>query len=109
MGKTRIIELTTEQRTELEWGYRKGKSHSFRQRCQMILLKSKRRSSVEVSEILDCCEVVINRWLNRFAAEGIEGLNTRAGRGCKPKLSTQNVDKPTVLDNALLCVGHGTT
>lgn len=90
MGKTRIIDLTDEQRAALEKGYRKGKNHAFRLRCQMILLKSEKRSSVEISRILGCCEVVINNWLTRFEQEGIQGLQTRAGRGRKPKLSTQN-------------------
>jgi transposase len=90
MGKTRTIELTDEQRTALENGYRKGKNHAFRFRCQMVLLKSENRSSVEIAEILSCCEVVINNWLTRFEQEGIQGLRTRAGRGRKPKLSTQN-------------------
>jgi len=90
MGKTRTIELTDEQRTALEQGYRRGKNHVFRLRCQMVLLKSEKRSSVEIAEILGCCEVVINTWLNRFEQEGITGLQTRAGRGRKPKLSTQN-------------------
>lgn len=90
MGKTRIIELTTEQRTALEHGYRKGKNHAFRMRCQMMLLKSEKRSSLEVSNILGCCEVVINRWLKRYQEHGLTGLETRAGRGRKPKLSVQN-------------------
>lgn len=90
MGKTRIIDLTDEQRATLEKGYRKGKNHAFRLRCQMVLLKSEKRSSVEISQILGCCEVVINNWLTRFEQEGIQGLQTRAGRGRKPKLSTQN-------------------
>lgn len=58
MGKTKVIELTAEQRAELEKGYRIGKSHCFRTRCQMILLKSEKRTSVEVAEILGCCEMV---------------------------------------------------
>ncbi len=90
MGKTKVIELTTEQRSALANGYRKGHSHAFRMRCQMVLLKSEQRSSLEVSEILGCCEVVVNGWLNRYEEEGIKGLETRAGRGRKPKLSTQN-------------------
>ena len=90
MGKTRIIDLTDEQRTALEKPYRKGKNHAFRLPCQMILLKSEKRSSVEIAQILGCCEVVINRWLNRFEQEAITGLHTRAGRGRKPKLTTQN-------------------
>jgi transposase len=90
MGKKKIVELSAEQRAELEKGYRKGRSHSFRVRCQMILLKAENRTSLEVAEILDCCEVVVNNWLKRFESEGIKGLETRAGRGRPPILSQQN-------------------
>lgn len=90
MGKTNVIELTTEQRAALENGYRKGKSHAFRLRCRMVLLKSKKRSSLEVCQVLGCCEMVVNGWLRRYEEEGIKGLETRAGRGREPKLSTQN-------------------
>jgi transposase len=90
MGKTKVIELSFEQRAALEKGYRKGTSHAFRTRCQMVLLKSEKRSSLEVADVLGCCEIVVNNWLSRYEEEGIEGLKTRAGRGRKPKLSTQN-------------------
>lgn len=90
MGKTKVIELCAEQRAALEKGYRKGTRHAFRTRCQMVLLKSERRSSVEVADVLGCCEIVVNNWLRRYEEEGIEGLKTRPGRGRKPKLSTQN-------------------
>jgi transposase len=90
MGKTKVIELTAEQRAELDKGYRTGKSHCFRTRCQMILLKSEKRTSTEVSEILGCCEMVVNNWLARYQQEGLEGLATRAGRGRPPILSQQN-------------------
>jgi transposase len=90
MGKTKVVELSAEQRAALEKGYRKGRTHAFRMRCQMVLLKSEHRSSREVANILDCCEIVVNNWLRRYEAEGIKGLETRKGRGRKPKLSTQN-------------------
>ena len=90
MGKTKVIELTAEQRAALEKGYRTGKSHCFRTRCQMILLKSEQRNSVEVAEVLGCCEMVVNNWLVRYEKEGIKGLATRAGRGRPPILSQQN-------------------
>jgi len=90
MGKTKVIELTAEQRAELEKGYRTGRSHCFRARCQMVLLKSEQRTSVEVAEVLDCCEMVVNNWLVRYEKEGIKGLATRAGRGRPPILSQQN-------------------
>lgn len=90
MGKTKVVELSAEQRAALEKGYRTGASHAFRMRCQMVLLKSEKRSSLAVAEVLGCCEIVVNNWLRRYEEEGIKGLETRPGRGRKPKLSTQN-------------------
>ena len=90
MGKTKVIELTAEQRAELEKGYRTDKSHCFRTRCQMVLLKSEQRTSEEVAAVLGCCEMVVNNWLARYEKEGIKGLATRAGRGRPPILSQQN-------------------
>ena len=90
MGKTKVIELTAEQRAELEKGYRTGKSHCFRTRCQMILLKSEKRTSLEIADLLGCCEMVVNNWIKRYEAEAIKGLATRAGRGRPPILSQQN-------------------
>jgi transposase len=52
-----------------------------------VLLKSEQRTSTEVANILGCCEVVVNSWLKRFEAEGIEGLKTRPGRGRKSILN----------------------
>ena len=46
MRKKKTIQLSEAQRMELENGYRNSQSHAFRQRCQMILLKSGNRSSV---------------------------------------------------------------
>jgi len=90
MGKKKTVKLSAEQRAELEKGYRKGKSHSFRQRCQMILLKVENRTSLEVADFLGVCEVVVNNWLKRFETEGVQGLETRPGRGRPPILSQQN-------------------
>jgi len=93
MGKTKIIELTKAQREELEDGYREGKTHSFRQRCQMILLKSEKRTSVEVVKILGSCEMTVNNWLKRYEQFGIEGLQTRPGSGRKSILRTEDLNE----------------
>ena len=93
MGKTKVIGLTKVQRAELENGYRNGQTHSFRQRCQMVLLKSEERTSVEVVGILGGCEMTVNNWLKRFDAEGIEGLRTRAGRGRKAILQAVDLEQ----------------
>ncbi len=89
MGKIKTVELTRAQRDALEKGYRAGSSHAFRVRCQMVLLKSERRTSAEIANMLGCCEVVVNNWLKRYEAEGIEGLCTKPGRGRKPILDAE--------------------
>ena len=91
MGKIKVIELTKDQREELENGYRHGKTHSFRQRCQMVLLKSEKRTSLEVVAILGGCEMTVNNWVNRYESEGIKGLQTRAGRGRKAILQVEDL------------------
>lgn len=87
MGKIRVIELTDLQRKALEQGYREGKTHFFRQLCQMVLLKSEGRTSKELAAILGKCEQSINTWLDRWQEQGIEGLKVKPGRGAKPKLN----------------------
>jgi transposase len=94
MGKIRVVELTQEQRGELESGYRLGKGHAFRKRCQLVLLKSQARSSQEVAEIVKMSQISVNSWLNRYQSEGIKGLITKPGRGRKPVLdATRDTEK----------------
>ena len=97
MGKTRIIILTDEQRQVLEKGYQNGKSHAFRKRCHIVLLKSEKRSSEEVSMFLKMSEPSVNTWLDRYESEGIVGLFTKKGRGRKPILNVET-DESVVRD-----------
>jgi len=86
MARITKIELSDVELEALKKGYRKGKTHSYRRRCQIVMLKSEKRTSKEVGKMLDCSEGVVNTWLKRYKAEGIEGLNTKAGQGRKPIL-----------------------
>jgi len=89
MGKVRIPVLTEEQEQSLRHGYEHGKGKSFRKRCHMVLLKSQGYTSKQVAAILGGCQVVVNTWLDRFEAEGIEGLGNKPGQGKKPILDAQ--------------------
>ncbi len=89
MARIKSIALTPEQRTELETAYRIGESSAFRVRCQIIVLKSQNRTSLEVAGIVGCCEMVVNNWLTRYQQEGLAGLRTRPGRGRKAILDAQ--------------------
>jgi transposase len=81
MGRTIKIELTEQQRAELENGYRTGKTQVFRLRCQMVLLKAEGRKSKDVGDILGSCEQAINNWLWRYKQDGVKGLQTKPGQG----------------------------
>ncbi len=86
MARIKHIELSETERKELEKGYRNGKTHSYRRRCQIVLLKSEKRSSKEVGALLGCSHIIVNTWLKRYEANGMEGLKTKAGQGRKPIL-----------------------
>lgn len=95
MGKRKVVQLSDEQRSELENGQRNGKSHSFRNRCQMILLKSEHRTSWQVAQILGGCAVVVDNWVKRYEAGGVKGLQTRSGRGRKAILQAADLAEVT--------------
>lgn len=95
MGRVIKIELNDHQRKELEKAYRNGKSHAFRLRCQMVLLKSEGRKSQEIADFLGFCQQAVNLWLNRYKLEGINGLLVRAGRG-RPGILSAEEDSETV-------------
>ena len=89
MGKIRTIELTADQKLELEHGYTSSKSSTFSRRCHIILLKSEGRTSIEVGSIVKMNHISVNNWLTRYESEGISGLKTRPGRGRKQILDHQ--------------------
>ncbi len=100
MGRVNTPTLTSEENKELEQGFRNGKSHCFRERCNIILLKSQGNASKDVASILGVCEMSINNWLSYCKIErergGIAGLYTKLGRGRKPIISEKE-DKESIL------------
>ena len=89
MGKRRTIDLNPTERKALEEAFRSGSSHAFRQRCQIVLLKSEGRSSKEVASIVKQHYVSVNTWLTRYQLIGLDGLLTKPGRGRKPLLNKE--------------------
>jgi transposase len=87
MGRFIKIVFDDIQRAALESGYRNDQSHTFRQHCQMILLKAEGRKSKEIAAIFGCGEKSVNDWPHRYTQEGIEALRIKPGRGRKSILS----------------------
>lgn len=74
----------------IEREYRKGKTHFYRQRCRMILLKVGGQRSKDIAGQVGSCEVSVNSWVKCYKSEGIEGLQTKPGRGRNPVLAEAN-------------------
>jgi len=74
----------------LTMGYKEGRTHNYRKRCQMILLKLEGYKSSEIGLIVDCCEMTVNNWVASFERYGIEGLVTKAGQGRKSILTDKH-------------------
>jgi transposase len=98
MGRVNTPILSEPGKIALEQGLKTGKTHTFRTRCQVILLKSTGRNSKEVGEITGMTDVSVNSWVKRYHDLGIDGLQTQAGRGPKPKLSKET-DKESILES----------
>ena len=92
MPRITVIELSAAAQSTLEQGYRKGASPAFRRRCQMILLKSQGRTSSQVAEIVGVCEMSVHNWVHRYQDQGIEGLQTRPGRGRQAILQADDLE-----------------
>lgn len=90
--------LSESAKLVLEQGLRTGKTHTFRTRCQVILLKSTGRSSKEVGEITGMTYVSVKSWVKKYKDLGIDGLQTQPGRGSKPKLNKE-IDKASILES----------
>jgi putative transposase len=71
---TRSIRLTPDQRTALLGRYRQDPEPEVRFRSHILLLLDDGHSWVAVAALLFCSSRTIDRWVKRFAAEGVEGL-----------------------------------
>jgi transposase len=83
MEKLYVASLSEEQKVELDELYRKTEVPRVRTRAQMVLLSAEKKLKVdEIADIVRESSVTVLRWLHRYMAEGIEGLQDapRAGR-----------------------------
>ena len=83
MKPTYVPPLTEQQLAELDELYRTTKVPRVRTRAQMILLSTEKRLKVsEIADIVRESDATVLRWLKRYMAEGVDGLQDapRSGR-----------------------------
>ena len=89
--KNRFIEkLSAEQKSSLERGYKSGKTHIFRRKCQCILKSHEGDTISELCTLYDVTRQSIAQWFNDWEAKDIEGLKLQPGRGRPKKLDINN-------------------
>lgn len=92
---TRVIRLRRGDRKRLE-GWVRTRTTPQRQveRARIVLGSADRKSSYELAEELNLSRPTIQRWLDRYEAEGIEGLEDRPRSGRpRTKVTPEVVDE----------------
>lgn len=87
--KSKVVKLTDEQRLALEEGYKNSAKTQFSRRCHIILLKNEGYTSEAIAKIFRITIQPVNKWVKRYEAQGIAGLQTKPGQGRKPILNKQ--------------------
>lgn len=93
--------LSNIEKSNLTDGWQKGKSPSFRNRCQAMLMSNKGYKSEELSDLFSVSKRTIYDWIKAWKKEGIIGLITKPGQGRKPKLSIDNEEHVKVVETAV--------
>ena len=97
----RVHPLTEEEYTELEKGYKEGKKHHFRIRCQGILLSNEGLSVPEIAFRLNKKKETIYGWLTKYEINGIQGLENQTGQGVKAKLDQISKAQIKIVEDAV--------
>lgn len=88
MQPLRLPELSPEAIQELDELYRKTHDVRVRTRAQMILLAAERRMTApEIAEIVRKDVQTVRRWLTRYLAEGVGGLEDAPRPGTPVKVT----------------------
>lgn len=87
MGKTKKLNLTADQRTELEKGLKFGSCHRYSMRCQCVLLKADGMKVDEIAVIVGYWKIAVYNCVKQYEKEGISSLKGKGSRDPKPLMS----------------------
>jgi transposase len=81
-------DLAEEQLTELRKTYRQTKDVRIRTRAQMVLLAAEQHlTAPQIAIVVREHAETVRRWLKRYLALGVEGLQDRSRSGAPPKIT----------------------
>lgn len=99
--KVYIEDLTDTEISTLHEGWKNGKSHDFRNRCQCILMSHQGYDADALSQLFPVTKTTIYEWLKNWKKEGITGLIRTPGQGRKPNLSITNETHVKIVETAV--------
>lgn len=99
--RVNINKLSDLEKSNLQDGWAYGKSHSFRNRCQAILLSNEDYNTEELVKVFSVSKNTIYTWIKKWKNQGITGLITKPGQGRKPTLSLDNETHIKVVETAV--------
>ncbi len=88
-----IKDLSEESRLDLEKLYHTSKKPRLRSRAQMILLSHKGYGSSEIATIVLLNKRSVQRWIQRYIAEGIKGLYDAPRSGAPPRVTAEYIEQ----------------
>lgn len=98
----RVHDLTAEENRDLADGYKNGKKHHFRIRCQGILMSNSNLSVAQIANRLKKDKDTIYTWLKNYETFGIQGLQNKSGQGVKAPLDNITKQEVEILENAVV-------
>ena len=82
--------ITPEELTQLDELYRRTKNVRVRNRAQMILLSAEEKMvAPQIAKIVRQDEQTVRRWMKRFNAEGVFGLDDRPKSGAPQRIPSK--------------------
>ncbi len=80
-----VVHLTDEEQDELTRWLRTTTMPAGKvRRARAVLLVSEGRTLAETARLVGYTRKIVRRWVSRFLAERLKGLNDKDGRGGKP-------------------------
>lgn len=88
-----VEKLTKLEIQKLQQARDTGETRRIRQRAHAILLSYEGTSVLEIARIFDANRNTVGIWLDRWDAEGLDGLSDKPRPGSPPKLDEREQEK----------------
>jgi len=80
------ISLSAEEYGAVEQKFKRSSDRRVRARCQAVLMAHRGRKRQAIAEDLGVHRTTIKKWLERYRAQGVQGLQARRAPGNSPRL-----------------------